>query len=518
VAEGKATVEVSIQVDAAALRTYLEESLGLSLSREQEGKFRVFVLAYTVEGMDPSRTQPNVLREEVEDNKKNVQHDKKSNSSASSSSSSKAESLAVDASVKDKGSVDASQSASLAASGSRGTSVSGEGFSGKDSATGKVDAKESGSASAKWDQEAKLKADASTASSSASAKRQSSSSDNFSDTSTFYRRLVIYEDTSKKGAGSTNEVRAKLGELLKSQGLTTGFLDVRLMGRQFQNEDEIYAAILQELEKRPEVGADDYVAVALNRLTPIKAEKPRFSAQVTYRVVRVGDRGLLLPDKVVASESGEQISEDIARTVATEGALLKSASVLEAEMSRALKELERRSQRKETAQATAYEIRVDNVANPAATRSIKAALREAGFVPNAVFRGNVKSESLSVPLQGKRGDEVQAVLEPLLGPYEVLLMDQSGCVLKARWEASSSWSSRWSGFRLRGVSWPTMRSSSCRPRPTCWIPSLPRPWIPRTLRRRSGRRRRSGSPARRKSWSRAIASCRTNPSRSSFRC
>ncbi len=51
-----------------------------------------------------------------------------------------------------------------------------------------------------------------------------------SDTSTYYHKLVVYADASKKGAGGTNEVRAKLGEMLKSAGLVTSFYDINLMG------------------------------------------------------------------------------------------------------------------------------------------------------------------------------------------------------------------------------------------------------------------------------------------------
>ena len=71
------------------MRDYLEHSLGLSLTQESEGKFRTFVLAYTVEGMDPNRAQPQVLREEVTDNRKNI-HD-----TASASAETNAESEAA---------------------------------------------------------------------------------------------------------------------------------------------------------------------------------------------------------------------------------------------------------------------------------------------------------------------------------------------------------------------------------------------------------------------------------------
>lgn len=58
VQSGMAVAEVVLKIDGTAMRDYLEHSLGLSLTQESEGKFRTFVLAYTVEGMDPNRAAP----------------------------------------------------------------------------------------------------------------------------------------------------------------------------------------------------------------------------------------------------------------------------------------------------------------------------------------------------------------------------------------------------------------------------------------------------------------------------
>ena len=72
------------------------------------------------------------------------------------------------------------------------------------------------------------------------------------------------------------EVLAKLGEILKGSGFVTAFADVPLMGRAFADEDDLYHAVLAEMRARPEVRREDYVAVALNRFTPVPGGTARF--------------------------------------------------------------------------------------------------------------------------------------------------------------------------------------------------------------------------------------------------
>ena len=95
VQSGVAVAEVVLKIDGQAMRNYLEHSLGLSLTQESEGKFRTFVLAYTVEGMDPNRAQPQILKEEITDNRQNI-HDSAS-ASAQTNAQSDSASYALDA-------------------------------------------------------------------------------------------------------------------------------------------------------------------------------------------------------------------------------------------------------------------------------------------------------------------------------------------------------------------------------------------------------------------------------------
>jgi hypothetical protein len=434
------------------MRDYLENSLALSLTQESEAKFRTFVLAYTIEGMDPNRAQPQVLREEVTDNRQNV-HD-----TASASVQTHAESEAVSLSLngahassdqgksssQSQGSVDAQRSANIKGSASEQAALRASGSDGSLNASQRASANVSGSVSEK------LSSSGSSSSgverdirSSGSVKEQASADRalfqhnenakaDFSDTSTQYHKLVVYEDTTKKGAGGTNEVRAKLGEILKTSGLTTNFYDINLMGREFPDEDALYHEILNTLKQDPNVKSEDYVAVALNRLTPAEPATHRFTAQVTYRVLRIGDSELMLPDKNVVADSGAQVSDDMARTVATELALTKASNILPGEIVRAMRQNQRTEARVSANIVSEYLVRIDNVSNPAATNALKQALREAGFVLSTQFRGVASSESITVKLNGKSGADVSARLEQQLEHYDVVSMDDHEAILKIK--------------------------------------------------------------------------------------
>lgn len=467
-----AITEVVLKIDGKAMRDYLENSLALSLTQESEAKFRTFVLAYTVEGTDPDRAQPQVLSEEVTDNRQNV-HDTAS-ASVQTHAESEAASFSLNAAhassdqgksaSQSRGSIDAQRSASIKASASEQAALrasgseqaalraSGSGGSLKASerVAGSLNASERASANVSGSVNEKLSASGSSSSSTqrdirstGSVKEQASANRalfqhdenanaEFSDTSTQYHKLVVYADTSKKGAGGTNEVRAKLGEILKTTGLTTNFYDINLMGREFPDEDALYHEILNSLKQDPNVKSDDYVAVALNRLTPIEPATHRFTAQVTYRVLRIGDGELLLPDKNVVADSGAQVSDDMARTVATELALNKASNILPTEIVRALRQNQRAETRVSTNVVSEYVVRVDNVSNPAATSALKQALREAGFVLSTQFRGSAFSESIKVKLNGKSGADVSARLEQQLEHYDVVSMDDHEAVLRIK--------------------------------------------------------------------------------------
>jgi hypothetical protein len=422
------------------------------LTQESEGKFRTFVLAYTVEGMDPNRAQPQVLQEEVTDNRQNI-HDTAS-ASALTNAESEAASYSLNAahassdqgkkasqsqgSIDHQGSADikasASEQAALQASGSdkslKASERAAANVSG--SVNEKLSAQQSSVSGAEWDRRnnGSVKEQASAAQ--ASFHHEETAKAEFSDTSNQYHKLVVYADTTKKGAGGTNEVRAKLGEILKTSGLTTNFYDINLMGREFSNEDALYHEILNALKQDPNVKPEDCMAVALNRLTPADPATHRFTAQVTYRVLRVGDGELLLPDKNLVADSGDQVSDDSARTVATELALKKASDIIPGEITRALRQNQRTEARTSTAAASEYMVRIDNVTNPSATIALKQALRNAGFVVSTQFRGAAASESITVKLNGKSGGDVSATLELQLEHYDVVSLDDRAAILKAK--------------------------------------------------------------------------------------
>ena len=84
------------------------------------------------------------------------------------------------------------------------------------------------------------------------------------------------------------------------------------------------------------------------------------------------------------------------------------------------------------AAARSYPIRVENVASPAATRELKAVLRGAGLVLASRFRGEARTEEIDVALPGKTGEDVMALLEPLLDAFDVVSLDSRSAILRAR--------------------------------------------------------------------------------------
>ncbi|MDP2875682.1 MAG: hypothetical protein Q8O00_05815 [Holophaga sp.] len=420
---GKAMVEVAVRVDGRAFRKYLEDSLNLSLAQEAEGKFKVIVLAYTVEGQDANRSKPMVLREEVTDNRTNVQSASFAAKSSSSAASSSQSSLQANASGSSKGNVAYQGSTKVDASKDRSTNTG--------SSSAQLSASRDVAASGQWDNRASANVDARSSRASASQQQSAASGSAFRDTSSQYHRITIYADPTKKGAGATNEVRAALGEILEKSGLGTKFVDMDLMGRSFETEDDLYLTIRESLKKNPEIAPGDYVAVALNRVTPVNKDH-RYTSQVVYRVVRIKDGDTLLPDKVVSGDSGDQASDDLGRASATKLAIRKADSVLPDELRSALRKVTRAEVRENASAATTYVIRVDNVKSPATASALKQALRGAGFTVTPQFRGEAKSETITVTLNGKTGSDVMALIEPHLAAFDVSTMDERATVLTAK--------------------------------------------------------------------------------------
>lgn len=451
-----ALVEVVARIDGSAFRSYLEDAFGRSLARDTEGQFRVYVLSFTVEGMDPNRTAPTVLREETTDDRKNVQASASSNDTTRASTASQASSLQGSLSESTKANAAASAKTSVDYSGSASGSIKGKssssenafgkdvdgsgryGHSASESVDGKLQASEklkgdsTASATASLDHKLDAAVDQRSSQSKSSYNRDKASQAMYGDTSTYYHKLVIYADPTKKGAGNSNEIRAKLEEMLKTAGLDTRLKDLNLMGRDFENEDDLIHTILAEVKTDPDIAPGDYVGIALNRFTPLAVDDHRFSSSVTYRLVRVRDGHELVPSKNVVADSGSQASDDIARTVATELALKKVDEILPGEISRGVKGLQREADREAAAGSAAYTLRVDNVSSPLSTKALKEALRQNGFGAKPSFRGDSRSETTEIALAGKSSADVMAILEPLLADYEVVSMDDHGTVLRAK--------------------------------------------------------------------------------------
>jgi len=122
--------------------------------------------------------------------------------------------------------------------GANGRDTASAGFSGR--AAQNISARGNEASASSWDQRSNGNLNARSSESSASFGHRTDSESSFSDTSRYHHRLVVYADPTKKGAGATNEVRAKLGEMIKSAGLVTSFYDINLMGREFATEDALY--------------------------------------------------------------------------------------------------------------------------------------------------------------------------------------------------------------------------------------------------------------------------------------
>ncbi|MBL0313275.1 MAG: hypothetical protein IPP78_11295 [Holophagaceae bacterium] len=432
---GKAMVELVLKIDGKAMKRYLEDSLGLSLSQETEGKFKVIVLSYTIEGQDADKSKPLVLREEVTDDRKNVQAASFAASSSHASASSSQSSLQAASASSSKGSAAFQSQGSMQASRDRQSAAAVQGDRGSaaasSSSSAQMSAQRSSSGAAAWDNQRASSIDARSSRASASSSKSSASGAAFSDTSSFYHRITVYADPTKKGAGATNEVRAALGEMIEKSGLNTKFLDMDLMGRNFETEDDLYSVILSGLKRNPDVGQGDYVAVALNRFTPVNSNH-RYTSQVVYRVIRIKDGDTLLPDKVIIGDSGDQASDDVGRATATKLAMRKADSVLPDELRAAVKKTQRAEKRENASASTTYVIRVDNIASPASTAAIKQALRGAGMTVSPQFRGDARSETITVAMNGKTGSDVLALLETLIDKFAVVTMDERNTILKGK--------------------------------------------------------------------------------------
>lgn len=419
-AEGdRAEVELFLKVNAEALSSFLRDKHGLSLSLDAGGETRVLVLSYTIEGMDPDLTKPVVLHEEVRDDRSNVRASSQSHSASSSSSSSSAVSVQARSATSDKGSASAEDRGSFSAAGSSRMSVRDSFGSAHLSDSASAAGSSSSKASADWDRRASASIDARGSEAHARASHSASSSSSYSDTSTFYHRVVDYADPTKKGAGVSNEVRAGLEGLMQMAGLRVQAASVDLMGRDFKNEDELLKTARREAALLPGVRGNDYLLVGLNRFTPADTGGHRFTSQITYRLLRIRDGELLLPSKILDGDSGPQPSDDLGRTRAVKEALKKA----EAAMPREIREAAKHRQRLNNGQVAQFLVKIANSQHPSNSLPMRQALKAAGFQFSHEFKGDAQTETLRIDIIGKSVEQLKELIEPLTSKFEIRSMD-----------------------------------------------------------------------------------------------
>lgn len=430
--DGMAKVGLTIKVNIAAMQDYLK-SKGISLTKGLANKFSIYVLAYTVEGKDPDRDKPQLLREEIRDNRQNVVSSRYARAQATDRSKSQSQSLQASSESKDSGAVAVQSSASVKESNkvdasaiARGESSlkanhGDSGFSGSQSGSAearlkresKFEGNASQSGSANWDQRSAAAVDARQASASRDARTSSASGAQYSDTSTQYYRLSEYADATKKGAGSTNDVRAKFEGAFTRAGLPVKTLNFQLMSKDFRNEDEFIDHILSQAGKQKGVKSGDYVAMAINSLTPSDVDRHRFSSKITFRVVRLSDGHNLLPADSVAKTSQAKPSDDEARLQATELALLSMDDLLPKWVRQGLQNLKDESEA--ASQSRQYRVELAGVKERRQVARVRETFKKAGFKVSSETLEEGTLEALTLELGTRAPEEVKDLLDELDG-------------------------------------------------------------------------------------------------------
>jgi hypothetical protein len=374
-----ATVDLVLKVDFAAMREYLETK-GVSLTQSFEQKFKCFVLSYTVEGMDPDRSKPMVLHEEVRDERTNVH------------------ASAVDASESDS----ASHSHDRALKASRDTDYS----------SANLHAKDKTSESASHD--------------------ASVSAREYSDTSSSYYRVTDYADPTKKGAAGSNDVRAKLEGALNNAGITVALLNLPLGGKDFQSEDAFIDEVLTAVARRAEVKANDYVALAINSLTPVNGHSHQFTSKVTFRVVRVHDKVNLISADSVAKTSERKPSDDEARLQATNLALMTLDATLPEQIRKGLQKLNRAAAATSPFSSGTYVIEIQDVRERSIIAKTKTYLKQEGFKFTSETGAGGTLETLTLQMGNRSLEDIKDVLDGLPDALALLSKDDSGAKLRVK--------------------------------------------------------------------------------------
>jgi hypothetical protein len=412
VQNGEAIIDLVIKVDAGKLRDYLDNIHDRPATGALDQR-RVLVLAYTVEGMDPNRANGAKLHEVIVSRDRYLQH-------------------------KERGEqilYDRDAAGSLQAAGASANSSSQASHSDVERAQGLSDfltGFNQGSAMAASRDNARSDNSAQAGAIDARARDQqhldaSSHREMITVASHDYVRVTDYADLTKKGAGTTNEVRTMLEGMFNKAGLQPRYYNMPLMGLEFATEDDLSDAVLTRIAQDPNVDDEDFVAIAVNRLTPLNPAH-EYTSVINYRVMRKSNLDELLPSKNVRGDSGLQPSDDYGRSTATEIAVERAASVLPAELKVAIDRATRSAAREAGPSAT-YSVRVENIASMADSASLKEALRAAGFAVRSSYKSNSRSENITVELNGRLPSEAIRVIEKNTGSFDVASMDDHSAVL-----------------------------------------------------------------------------------------
>jgi hypothetical protein len=411
---GIAVVNLKVVVDPERLRRYLDRIHDDSAVQSLETNNMV-VLAYTVEGMDPNRSESPKLHEVIVSRERLLDH------------RNKGEKVLYDN--------DSADSRHTAAGGyqaydSAGRSEVARASGLDDFLTGL----HTGSALARSDQNQASGV-------SAGAQVQDSDSANsttyrkdFHDNaltvaSRDYVRVTDYADNTKKTGALTNEVRVQLEGMFQKAGLALRNYPMRLAGLEFGSDEDLEDVVLTQVAQDPAVDDNDFIAIAVNRLTPVDASH-RFTASVTYRVIRKGDGRLILPSTHVLGDSGAQVSDDFGQGIATQVALSRAASQLSGQIEDAVRQASRASAR--AAAAGTYTIQLVNINDAEAAATLEQAMRNAGYQATSIYRQASRSANITVQLNGRGVAQVRSLVSRNVGQFDIVSLDDRKAVLSGR--------------------------------------------------------------------------------------
>jgi hypothetical protein len=400
-------IDVQFRIDAAKLRRYLID-IDQTSSPQNIEEHRIYVLAYTIESFDPVRGMPvstKIISTHDSVSSLNEQHDILSDRQNITAVAGQGNQAAM---AKE------SDSSARARAGATddvfGTSVG-------------------GSAAANNSQRSSASASSTQVAAGSASRDQYSNSgalNKYAENHDLYVRIIDYPDPNKAGATVTNEVRAKLEEAFHNGGLSVAFYPMSLQGREFPTEDDLSREVLENTQRDPRIEDNDYVVIALNKLTHLPGGHD-YASDVTYRVVRKGDLYELLPSKNVRGESSAQSADDMGRSVATEVAVARAASTLPLEIKDASARLGRDANR--ASAVTTYEIDIDEIDSPSLSNALKDDLTRRHISFQESYRHPSRSERLVISLGGESVTDINSVIDAHVDEFEITSRDVRKAIL-----------------------------------------------------------------------------------------